>query len=153
MYQLDVCGSGSEIDHLRQQVQIHNLSKRVFVHGPCNRDSLLTFYGNCHIVVVPTTSSFAEGLNKVAVESVLAHRPVVTSRVSHALEIVCNAAYEVAPDDIQGYVDAIDRARTDLNEYQTKQSATEQIALQIYGSERTWNRVLERILVDFSVKA
>ncbi len=148
-YRWDVCGAGSQIDQVREQVRLKKLSERVFVHGACDRTSLSGYYGASHLVIVPTTSRFCEGLNKVALEAILAGRPLLTSRVSPALEIVRDAAYEVEPDDICGYVDALERARTNLDEYSEKRRSCERIASQIADQSQKWGTVVQKVLHCF----
>ena len=52
-------------------------------------------YDDAHVVIVPTTSDFIEGFNKVVAEAVLAGKPVITSSVCPALEYVRDAVIEV----------------------------------------------------------
>lgn len=112
-FRMDICGSGSCLDQLREMVGERGLTHRIVVHGYCGRDKLLALIGNAHAVVVPTRSSFEEGFAMICAEAAIAGRPVITSRVCPALEVVLPSAEEAAVDDIQSYVEAIYRLARD----------------------------------------
>jgi glycosyltransferase involved in cell wall biosynthesis len=57
-------------------------------------------FGRCHVVLVPTRSSYSEGFNAVVAEAILSGRPVITSKLCPAIELVRDAVVEVP-----GYVD------------------------------------------------
>ena len=85
--------------------------------GKLDQQEMLAAYEWSHIVVVPTTADFAEGLNKVAVEGVLAGRPVLASRYSHALDVLGRAVIEVDPDRPNSFVEAITKLMDDPDYY------------------------------------
>ena len=80
-------------------------------------------YGASHVVVVPTRAEFPEGFNQVLAEAVISGKPVITSSVCPALEVVKEAAVEVPPDDVEAYGDAILRLYEDSALYAEKQNA------------------------------
>ena len=59
-----------------------------------SREDLVKAYGNSHAVIIPTTSSFTEGMPAVASEAVLTGRPLITSRLSNALDVLEGAVVE-----------------------------------------------------------
>jgi glycosyltransferase involved in cell wall biosynthesis len=77
----DVCGTGGGIGELRRLVSARRLGDRVHVHGDCSRDKLLHYLQACDAVIVPTRTSFREGLSKALAEAALSCRPAVTSEV------------------------------------------------------------------------
>jgi glycosyltransferase involved in cell wall biosynthesis len=62
---------------------------------------------------VPTRSSFIEGLAMTAAEAVLAGRPLITSPVVPALEVLRPACVEAVTDDVGSYVAGILRLLDD----------------------------------------
>ena len=143
-FAFDLCGDGSQLPALRQAAADAGLADRFRLHGHTNYDALRQRYEQCHAVVVPTTTAFIEGLNKVVVEGVLAGRPVVTSSVCPALEYVRGAVVEVPPDDVGAYADALLRLRTDPALYAAKRAATAGVRAMFYDPARGWAAALER---------
>ncbi len=120
------------------------LAERFRCHGHTNYQDLRERYERCHVVVVPTTTAFIEGLNKVVVEGVLAGRPVVTSSVCPALEYVRDAVVEVPADDVGAYADAILRLKTDPALYEAKRAASAGVRAMFYDPARGWAAAVER---------
>jgi glycogen synthase len=100
---VDFCGDGSELTRLTERILSSNLESAAFAHGHLNRPELTNYLEKSHAVVVPTRSSFPEGLNQVVIEAVLAKRPVITSDVCPALELIAAAALEADSDDAASY--------------------------------------------------
>ena len=140
----DLCGDGSQLAALRQAAADAGLADRFRCHGHTNYDDLRGRYERCHVVVVPTTTAFIEGLNKVVVEGVLAGRPVVTSSVCPALEYVRGAVLEVPPDDVAAYAEALLRLKVDPALYDAKRAATAGVRPMFYDPARGWSAALER---------
>jgi glycogen(starch) synthase len=104
----DICGDGPAKGELAARAGELGLAPdRFTLHGYVHRPRLREIYGRAQLVVVPTTSSFAEGLNKVVVEGLLAGRPVLTGSGQTAIEYVRPAVATVADDDVGGYERAI----------------------------------------------
>lgn len=100
---VDFCGDGTELDNLKEAISSSGLGHIMFAHGHLSRSELSDFLEKSHVVVVPTRRAFPEGLNQVVIEAVLARRPVITSAVCPALELVSDAALKAEPDDAQSY--------------------------------------------------
>ena len=143
----DVCGEGAALTELRQCISITGLDHRISCHGHLGREQMAEMYGLAHAVIVPTTSDFIEGFNKVVAEGVLAGRPVVTSSVCPALSYVRGSVVEVAPDDIDAYGDAIRKLRDDPNFYQSICSSAAKNQIQFYDPKRGWAAALRNVLV------
>jgi glycosyltransferase involved in cell wall biosynthesis len=98
------------------------------------------------VLIVPTTSDFAEGFNQVVVEGVLAARPVITSNVCPALDYVKDAVVQVPPDDVQAYQDAIIRLADDQCLYDQKRQACLALHGQFYDRAKGWAAALRQAL-------
>ena len=142
----EICGSGSAEEELRNDVRDRGLAKEVLILGKLDRGAMLEAFGRNHVVIVPTTASFAEGLNKVAVEAILSGRPCIISRVLSVGEVLGDAVIEVPTGDIDAYVAAIKRLHNDPEEYTRLEVACQRFQEQFYDAEVSWGRVLERVL-------
>jgi glycosyltransferase involved in cell wall biosynthesis len=146
--EFDICGTGSALDELRGQVEAAGISQRFRCRGHCNWPTMQEIYGSAHVVVVPTTTGFAEGFNQVVAEAVLAGRPVVTSAVCPAIAYVRDAVVEVPPDDVAAYAGAILRLSRDADFYRAKCRATLGAQRQFYDLDRSWKHALDRVLKE-----
>jgi glycosyltransferase involved in cell wall biosynthesis len=103
-------------------------------------------YSRSHVVIVPTTTDFIEGFNKVVAEGVLAGRPVITSSVCPALALVREAVEEVPADDVAAYADAIVRLREDRALYEARRHACLSAQEQFYDPGQGWAAALKSVL-------
>ena len=109
-----ICGDGSALADMRALSRTLNVDHVVDIRGWTDPASLRQLLATSHASIVPTRGdSFGEGLAMTAVESVLAGRPVITSRTVPALELLRPAALEAEPDNPGSYADAILRLATD----------------------------------------
>lgn len=140
----DICGDGSALETLRKRVDEAGLSSIMQVHGRMNHHDMIHRYGCSDAVIVPTTHGFAEGLNKVAVEGVLAGRPVVTSRLSNAVDVLGDAVIEVPPEDVDAYAHAL----LELSENEALQASTRAACktaeAAFYDPSRSWGAALRK---------
>lgn len=144
--EFDLCGTGSAIDPLKRRAGELAICDRFRIHGHCDRPTMREMFRRAHVLIVPTTTSFAEGFNQVVVEGVLAGRPVITSSVCPALEYVRDAVTEVPPDDVDAYRQAILRLLDDPSLYKRKQNACLSLQAQFYDPTRGWAAALRRAL-------
>jgi glycogen synthase len=144
--EFDVCGEGSVLAQLRDEVAGSGMSSRFRVHGCLDRDVMREMLRNCHAVIVPTTTDFIEGFNKVVAEGILAGRPVITSTVCPAIEYVREAVVEVPPDDIAAYEAAILELYSNRELYDAKRSACASLQAQFYDYSRSWAAAFRRVL-------
>ncbi|MEH3104898.1 MAG: glycosyltransferase [Sphingomonas phyllosphaerae] len=119
-----ICGEGTASAALRDEVVRSGMEDVFQLHGFCDRAALTQRLSESDAVVVPTRSDFEEGFAMIVAEGVIARRPVVTSRVCPALELVPAAAVEVAPDDVAGYTAALRALASDEGLYAGKVAAT-----------------------------
>jgi glycosyltransferase involved in cell wall biosynthesis len=102
-----VCGTGHDFDALNRRAAELHLGSVVQIRGWTSLEELASVYTQSHCAIVPTRSSFTEGLAMSAVEAVLAGRPVITNPVVPALEIVGSAAVACETNNLDSYVGQI----------------------------------------------
>ncbi len=146
----DLCGGGAALSALQAAAQQDGLHERFVCHGICNKFAVHQQLSQAHVVVVPTRTEFVEGLNKVVIESVLASRPVVTSKVCPAIDYVRPAAVEVPPEDIKALSQALLQLCDDPLLYQQKQQACVQLQEQFYDPAHSWGAQLMTLLQDIA---
>lgn len=113
----EVAGGGSAMERLKSEVARHGLGEPLQVLGRLDRPELVRAYGRCHAVIVPTRSDFAEGFAMVCAEAVLSGRPVITSPVVPAAEVLAGAVVLARTDHPASYANAIARLQDDLAAY------------------------------------
>ena len=149
--EFDLCGNGSSVEKLKEDVAAAGLSDRFRLHGHQSRPQMREMYRQAHVLIVPTTTDFIEGFNQVVVEGVLAGRPVITSTVCPAVEYVREAIVEVPPDDVTAYHDAILRLCEDRALYEQKQSACADLQRHFYDLDRSWAAALRAALAATAI--
>ncbi|MBW4618446.1 MAG: glycosyltransferase family 4 protein [Cyanosarcina radialis HA8281-LM2] len=147
-FRFDLCGDGSALESLRLAAKAAEVEHFFVCHGHCERPEMRQMYGQSHLVVVPTKTSFVEGFNKVVVEGILAGRPVVTSAVCPALSEVRPAVLEVPPDDIAAYGDALTKLREDREFYREKQQNCLALQEKFYDFSQSWGTQLKSVLLS-----
>lgn len=143
----DLCGDGSSLERLRDEVGRRGLFKSFFCHGHCNREEMFERFASAHAVVVPTRSDFVEGFNQVIVEGVLSGRPVITSRVCPALDYVRDAVIEVPADSPIAYARAILALADDRDRYEALCRQCRQFAPPFFDPKYGWKEGLKSILL------
>jgi glycogen synthase len=127
----EICGRGPDLELLKQRLEEMQL-KNVDIRGWVSIEQLQEVYGRSHISIVPTRSSFAEGLAMTAAEAILAGRPIITNRTVPALEILRPASLEGRTDDPASYVAIIERLMGDPSIYYKLCSECPQLQKQFY---------------------
>lgn len=142
----DIYGSGGAAAELGRRAAEVGLGNRFRLHGNLPGAELARAYRAGHAVIAPTTVAFAEGLNKVVIEGVLAGRPVVTSDVCPAAEYLGEASVVVPAGDVDGYARAIAALADDPGEYRRRREATRAAAAAFSDPDRGWGACLGRAL-------
>ena len=150
--QFDICGNGGALAALKDEAERRGLQSVFHCHGYCNRETTLRMFNQSHVVVVPTTSAFNEGFNKVVVEAVLSGRPFITSAICPALSAVRDAGLEVPPDDTAAYQQAILQLFHNPDLYEQKRLACAKYANQFYDPARGWAAALQAIISGFPAR-
>ncbi len=114
---IDVCGDGPVLDELRAQAASHQLEDCLVIHGHMSREALLAVYARAHAVIVPTRSTFAEGMPHVCAEGVLSGLPVIASDVSNAFDVMGAAMLRAQTDDPKSFAEAVVRLVRDPRLY------------------------------------
>ena len=143
---IDICGGGDAFDELKQAITNRGLTEEVILHGKLNRPELLACYGRAHVVIVPTRSTFCEGMPMVAAEAILTGRPVVTSRLSNAIDVLEGALVEAQPDDPASYVACLRRLRDDADYYLACCQACPSVGRQFYDHAQSLTAAFERAM-------
>jgi len=144
--EFDLCGDGSQLEDLRRAAANAGVAAQFRCHGHSPRPFMQQMYERCHVVIVPTTTHFVEGFNKVVAEGVLAGRPVITSSVCPALEYVHEAVVEVRPDDPTAYGDAVLRLKDDAALYETKRLGCATVRAQFYDVNLGWGSIAQHAI-------
>lgn len=146
----NLCGIGSAFDLLSEKVSEYQLEACFVLHGYCNKTKMRQMFSQSHVVIVPTKSSYVEGLNQVVIEGILANRPVITSSICPALSYVRDAVVEVAPDDVHAYGNAILKLQSDRAFYAEKQRSCRRSQEQFYSLEKSWTEAVKTALHQFA---
>jgi glycosyltransferase involved in cell wall biosynthesis len=141
-----LCGDGGAAEKLHRQVELAGLDDQFRLHGQLDRDSLVNVYNGSHVIVVPTTTDFVEGFNKVVLEGILSGRPVITSDVCPAVEYLQGAVITVPPDDTRAYGDAILKMAEDAGSYRERCLACRHVGDHFFDRSRSWRTAFERAL-------
>ena len=143
--EFDVCGSGAALDPLKELIRRHGLRATVRIHGQLLRPALLKMYAACHVVIVPTRSDFCEGMPMACAEAILCGRPVITSPLSNADDVLPGALVLAKPDDIRSYADCIEKLLDDPALYERLATACASVQEQFYDVRNGLNAALEHV--------
>ena len=141
----DICGGGPALKELNEAIQQKGLEGVVRTHGRLIRPDLLKQYAACHAVIVPTRSDFCEGMPQVAAEAILCGRPVITSRLSNALDVLAGALVIAEPDDPRSYVIGIERILHDSGYYEGLCAGCPALQEQFYDSRTSLTAAFETV--------
>ncbi len=144
--QFTICGSGSALTELRDKVTGANIGDQFHTVGKLGSKDLLQVYNASHVIIVPTTSSFVEGFNKVVAEGILSARPVISSDVCPAVEYFPEAVVSVPVDDALAYREAIIKLCDDHHYYHDMCAACLNAREGLFDPSRGWGAALDRAL-------
>ncbi|TVQ44764.1 MAG: glycosyltransferase [Gloeocapsa sp. DLM2.Bin57] len=144
----DICGSGSQLETLKDAVKNEHLESSFICHGFSNRQQLIERLGESHIVIVPTLSSFIEGYNQVVLEGVLAGRPVITSQVCPAIWDVKEAVVEAEIDSWESYKDCLLKLYNQRDLYEEKRNAALSLRERFFDSPEVFQNQLKKIMLE-----
>jgi glycogen(starch) synthase len=117
-FTFELAGGGSAAEELAKQVEERGAGAYFRLLGKQDRAGMAEAFGRSHAVIVPTNAGFTEGMNRVVIEGVLAGRPVITSPVTHASDVLGHALVEVPVNDHAAYEAALERLRNDSEYYE-----------------------------------
>jgi glycogen synthase len=142
---LDVCGDGGALKRLSELVKVRCLESVFRIHGRLLRTDLLAVYAQSHLLIAPTRSTFREGLPLVCIEAALAGRPVVTSRLSNALDILGDVISEAKADDVSNYTEKVLDLMTNPAHYNLRQRAADQATRRFVDPNQGLAACLKRV--------
>jgi len=144
----DVCGDGTALSELRKKVDDCGLHDLLIIHGRLERSRLLDIYANAHAVIVPTRSTFCEGMPQACAEATLSCLPVVTSQVTNAFDVIGLACVRAETNDIDSYVRAI-RSLVERPEfYDRLRSECPSLSKQFVDMEQGYGAAVRRLISD-----
>ena len=144
--ELHYCGDGAAYDALNQAVMDEGLQDSVFLHGHCSREVMRHFLGNCFAIVVPTTTAFVEGFNKVVAEGMLSGRPVIATTVCPATDSFEDAVIAIEPDSSIAIEKAILTLIQSPEKYQDLCEQTKPAREAFLNPEYSWRSRLSQVL-------
>lgn len=141
-----ICGSGSFFNELSCTVNSEKCSSFFELTGHLDRPSILEKYSKSHIFIIPTRHDFPEGLNKVAIEGVLSHRPVIVSKYIPAIDILKKSvivAEEITPECLS---ELILDLYNNPEKYFSAVNSTKEIQEIFFNTENSWKTALKSAL-------
>jgi glycogen synthase len=123
----DVCGSGPDLEALRLRRDAMGLQGIVELHGHVLPFQMSEIIARNHASIVPTKSSFEEGMALSAIEPVLANRPVITSSVVPAWEVLGRACLKAEVDNVESYVAQVLKLANSSEDYRLAANACGQV--------------------------
>jgi len=142
----DICGDGAALAELKSRIDKYNLRDRMIVHGRLVRSDLLEVYANVHAVIVPTRSTFGEGMPQTCAEAVLSCLPVITNPVTNAYDVIGPACARAETNDIGSYVRAILSLIEHPGSYDQLRSKCESLSKQFLDMDQGYAAAVGRLL-------
>lgn len=144
----DICGDGLALETLHSAVKNSEIESNFLCHGYCYKPKIKEMLNHSHVVIVPTRSQFVEGFNRVIAESILSGRPVVSSAVCPAIFYVRDGVFEVPPDDVEAYGNALIKLSEENQLYEQKRLACVKLQEQFYDIKNSWGTALKSIFLE-----
>jgi glycogen(starch) synthase len=148
----DLCGTGAAFSDVANEVSRRNLARVIKLHGYLNRPQLLSIYLASHVSIVPTRSDFCEGLPMTCAQAVLCQRPVITSRLSNALDVLHGAIIEARPEAIDDYVRCIELLLDSRETYEQAVAACKTVRGQFIDPSKGLEAALSNVMVYLQLR-
>jgi glycogen synthase len=145
----EMCGRGVDFDELSAVHRELRLDEVVLLRGWTSLEDLTDVYSRSHASIVPTRSSFTEGLAMTAAEAILAGRPLVTNPVVPALEVLREACMEARTNDADSHRVAVVSLATDAALYERLRAACGAYQAQFFDREADLTAGLKRALAAY----
>jgi glycogen(starch) synthase len=142
----EMCGSGPDLEELRGRHREMGLESIVEIRGWTPPSELVDVHARSHAAIVPTRSSFIEGLAMTAAEAIMAGRPLITNPVVPALEILRPACVEARTDDVDSYVEGVLKLIGDRGYYESLRQACAGQGEPFFDQEQGLTAVLKRVI-------
>lgn len=141
-----VCGDGPALPLMRQMIIKNNLGTSIICYGRLERKALLNIYAISHATIVPTRSTFMEGMPQVCAEAVLSGLPVITSPVSNAFDVIGSAIIATQTDNIDSYVTAILTLINDHDLYRNLRAQCPRLSYQFLDPSQGYSAAVNRLV-------
>ncbi len=141
----DLCGDGPAREELAADIRAKGLSEVITMHGRLNRAELIAAYSLGHAVIVPTRSDFTEGFAQVCAEAVLCGRPVITSPVVPAVDVLSEAMVIAETDQPASYAAQIQKLVENPDLYRRLCDACPTLQEQIYDPRTSLGAALDQV--------
>ncbi len=145
-YEWVICGTGPALAALQAKARQKGLTDIVNIPGWVELEELIELYRDCHISIVPTTDGFNEGLAMTAAESALSGRPVIASGVVPAAGEMPTACYKAITNDINSFVEGIEKIASDKGLYEQMKLACGKESLQFLDRTKGLTAMLHQVL-------
>ena len=143
---LDICGTGPDLESLKIQCARRGLENIISIRGWTSPMDLRSSLAASHASIVPTRSDFAEGMAMTAIEAILSGRPVITSPVVPALEVLQPACLAAKTNDVDSYVDAVIELIVKPALYENLSRSCEALQADFYDRSQSSGAVLMRAI-------
>jgi len=141
-----VCGDGPDLELLRHRVAKSDLDDVVKIHGWTEPAELRRILADSHFSIVPTRSDFNEGMAMTVIEPILLGRPVITSPVVPASEVLRDACVLARTDDPSSYADAIIDLAADQERYARLCAACLPLRRVFFDRNQSSQAAMQRVL-------
>lgn len=142
----DICGDGPALQELRRLIKKHQLEGVITLHGRLKRDALLAIYSASHAAIVPTRSTFTEGMPQVCAEAALSGLPIIASAVTNTFDVLSEAVISAETDNIDSFVSAIISLIQDPRKYALARAATRTLSRQFLDRLFSYPAATDRLL-------
>ncbi len=122
------------------------LESIVNIRGWTPLPDVIEVYAKSHAAIVPTRSTFSEGLAMTAAEAIMAGRPVITDPVVPASEVLRDACVVARTNDMDSHVEGVLKLVGDPEYYEGLRRACPALAERFYDREQGLAAVLKRII-------
>ncbi len=144
--QFHIHGEGGALAPLKDAVARSAYGDRVTIHGFTSGTEMARHYMDSDIIIVPTRSTFEEGVAKSVVEGVLSLRPVVTSIACPSIGMLADACVEAQVNNPASYADAIWRLANDPALVRKKVEAATRLRTMFFDPPERYDRQLRNAL-------
>lgn len=103
-FSCDLIGDGDHRQILDDQIVRAGLQAQVCLHGWLPKPALGEYYAQAHFILLPTAS---EGFPKVLAEAMAYGVVPLASRISSIPQVLAQAGRTFAPDDVNGFANAV----------------------------------------------
>jgi glycogen(starch) synthase len=141
-----ISGRGSDFDELQKELDSLNLKHVVDLLGWVSLETLHDIYDTTHCCIVPTRSSFAEGLAMTAVEAILAGRPLVSNPLVPATELLTDACLLGRVDDYLSHAEQVMQLASNSVLYERKRNFCANLGQDFFDPQKGLSVAVKDIL-------